>query len=181
MANARALLFGALLGSAIGAHAGSPQALLERYAAAAAAEDPGFSGFSAERGKDFYFARHDVPVTGEVSCASCHLQDPRRAVLRHRTKILCRACHVIDETEHPAPKDAKKRVVEAFAPVANPRRFNDFDAVEKWFKMNCGYVLGRNCSAREKGDLITWLLGFEKSENDNVPDVAKEYEWQSSE
>ena len=104
----------------------SPQALLERYAAEARAQDAGFAGFSAGRGEQFYFARHVVPLVGEVSCASCHLKDPRRAVLRHRTKVLCRACHVIDEHEHPDPEGAKKRIIDAFAPVAYPRRFVDY-------------------------------------------------------
>lgn len=174
----RALLCVCLVEICAVAHAQSPQILLERYAAAARLQQADFSGFSSDRGRQFYFSRHVVPVVGEVSCASCHLKDPRRAVLRHRTKILCRACHVIDETEHPDPKGAKKRVIDAFAPVASEKRFTDFDSTQKWFKLNCAYVLKRDCTDLEKGDLITWLLGFEPSENDNRPDVAEEYQWQ---
>lgn len=173
-----ALLCLCALGQCSATRAQSPQILLERYALAARMQDPGFAGFSAARGERFYFSRHVVPVVGEVSCASCHLKDPRRAVLRHRTKILCRACHVIDESEHPDPKGAKKRIIDAFSPVAFGKRFTDFDSTQKWFKLNCTYVLKRDCTDLEKGDLISWLLSFEQSKNDNRPDVAEEYQWQ---
>ncbi len=184
MSFARKLLAGIAICAAItvaSANAGSPQQLLERYAQDALAEDARFDGFSAHRGREFYHAAHPVPVIGEISCASCHLLDPRRSILRHRTKIPCRACHVIDETEHPNPTEAKKRIIEAFAPVSNARRFTDYAKVEKWFKLNCRYLLKRDCSAREKGDLIAWLLTFEPSAHDNKPAVGKEYEWLSSE
>jgi hypothetical protein len=31
--------------------------------------------------------------------------------------------------------------------------------VEKWFKRNCNEVLGRDCSAQEKGDWLSFMLG----------------------
>jgi hypothetical protein len=34
--------------------------------------------------------------------------------------------------------------------------------VEKWFKRNCSDVLGRACSAQEKGDLLAWLATVRK-------------------
>ena len=42
---------------------------------------------------------------------------------------------------------------------ANPARFTDPDKVEKWFRRNCNSVLGRECSAAEKADVIAWLAG----------------------
>ena len=36
-------------------------------------------------------------------------------------------------------------------------RYGDPAKVEKWFKRNCTEVLGRECSAREKGDWLAWM------------------------
>jgi hypothetical protein len=159
------------------AGAGTAQELLASYEAQARVEFAGFRGFSAEEGRAFYFERHPLPVVGEVGCVSCHLGDPRRSVMRHRTKILCRACHVIHDSEHVDPENAKKREIGAFAPVANPRRFTDPDVVEKWFKLNCGYLLGRSCTVIEKGNLLFWLLSLGRGEQDGKPDLAKDYDW----
>jgi hypothetical protein len=39
----------------------------------------------------------------------------------------------------------------------NPDRFTDPAKVEKWFRRNCHTVLGRTCTAKEKGEIITYL------------------------
>jgi hypothetical protein len=98
---------------------------------------------------------------GAVSCASCHRKDPREQIKAHRVDILCRACHVINDEEHPEPKEAKLRYIEPFAPHANPERFTDYAHVEKFFKVNCTMVLKRECTPQEKGDLIAWLMTVE--------------------
>lgn len=134
-----------------------------------AKENKNFQNFSSENGKILYFKEFPKPVLGFVSCASCHLKDPRRSVLRHRTKVLCRACHVIDESEHPNPIDAKKRFYEAFAPVANNNRFNNFEHTELWFKYNCNFVYSRDCTVQEKGDILSWLFSLKESTKDNIP------------
>lgn len=157
------LLAAWLLAAPLGlvARAESPADLLVRYEAAARADDPAFEGFSAERGRAFYFARHPLAGPGDASCSSCHLEDPRQGYRAHRAPVLCRACHVINDDEHPDPEHAKKRHMGAFAPGANPERFNDWQRVERYFAVNCRLLLRRNCSAREKGDLITWLLSLD--------------------
>lgn len=142
------------------ASAQSPAHLLARYAEQARVENSAFDGFSAGRGRAFYFAPRVIVGLGEANCASCHLDDPTQGIRAHRAKVLCRACHVIDETEHPDPANAKKRHLGAFSPAANPERFRDFDRVERHFEVNCRMVLQRACTAIEKGDLITWLIGL---------------------
>lgn len=159
------------------AEADTAEELLSRYHAEAQAESEAFRGFSVEEGRIFYFQRYPTPVVGEVGCVSCHLQDPRRSVVRHRTKIPCRACHVIDDAEHVDPEHAKKREIEAFAPVANPRRFTNPEVVEKWFRLNCNYLLKRPCMAVEKGNLLAWLLSLQRGDLDNKPDMGKEYDF----
>jgi hypothetical protein len=44
------------------------------------------------------------------------------------------------------------------APAVNGVRFTRTGKVEKWFKRNCNDVLGRTCTAQEKGDVLTYLL-----------------------
>jgi hypothetical protein len=139
----------------------TPQALVQHYGEQAKAADPAFEGFSAERGRAFYLEKHALMGVGAVSCASCHRKNPREQIKAHRVDILCRACHVINDQEHPEPKEAKVRYIEPFAPHANPQRFTDYTHVEKFFKRNCTMVLKRECTAQEKGDLITWLLTVE--------------------
>jgi hypothetical protein len=38
-----------------------------------------------------------------------------------------------------------------------PDRYTDPAKVEKWFQRNCQSVLGRECTAVEKGDFLTFM------------------------
>ncbi|NNM69338.1 MAG: DUF1924 domain-containing protein, partial [Gallionella sp.] len=70
----------------------------------------------------------------------------------------CASCH----TDNPAAqgKHAKtEKIIKPMAPAANPGRFTDAAKVAKWFKRNCNDVLERECSAQEKGDVMTYLMG----------------------
>ena len=44
------------------------------------------------------------------------------------------------------------------APSVNPKRLTDRSKIEKWFKRNCKWTLGRECTPQEKGDILTFLL-----------------------
>lgn len=157
----RALVLAAGLFAAGGLLADTPEQILEGYAAQARTEDPSFGGFSAQRGEAFYREPHVIKGAGIWSCASCHLKDPRYSVRAHRTDIPCRACHVINDWEHPDPKHAKKRVIDAFAPSANSIRLSDGHRVENFLKLNCLLLMQRECTTKEKGDVIAFLLSFE--------------------
>ena len=50
------------------------------------------------------------------------------------------------------------KAIGALAPAANAERFTDAAKTEKWFRRNCKDVVGRECSAAEKADLLSWLL-----------------------
>jgi hypothetical protein len=151
----------------------SPEQVLEGYAEKARAQDPAFSGFSAERGEAFYREPHALKGAGVWSCSSCHLKDARYSVLAHRTDIPCRACHVINDWEHPDPKHAKKRHIEPFAPSANPKRLTDPEHVETFLKLNCTLLLKRECTTLEKGDVITYLIGIEGANKGDLINVGR--------
>lgn len=130
------LLAGLLALPGLQAGAATPAEIQKDFEAAARASAPAFSGFSAERGQRFFNARHG----NDWSCASCHSATPA-APGRHA-------------------KTGKE--IAPMAPAANPQRFADAAKVEKWFKRNCNDVLGRACSAEEKGDVLAYLVSFAK-------------------
>ena len=86
----------------------------------------------SSRGEQFFNAKHG----NEWSCATCHEAPPN-----HDTK------HIVTG-----------KVIKALSPLTNPTRFSDLAKVEKWFKRNCNDVLGRECSAQEKADVLSWLI-----------------------
>lgn len=128
----------------LGLLAGSPSsadprrdAILAELLAQARKEEPGFTRFSAERGAAFYRATHPGGKPGTASCTSCHGPSP------------------LDKGKTRAGKD-----IEPMAVSKNPARYTDRADVEKWFTRNCQDVLGRACTAREKGDFITAMMGL---------------------
>jgi len=115
--------------------AGTAAALLPPLEAQARQDDPTFTSFSADRGGRFFADKHGA----KWSCASCHTPDPRNAG-RHA---------------------ATGKPIAALAPAANPQRLTDPAKVDKWFRRNCRDVLARECSAAEKGDVITYLMSLQ--------------------
>lgn len=118
------------------AHAETPADFQRSLEAAARRDTPGFNGFSVQRGAAFFTATHGR----EWSCASCHTRNPATGG-RHA------------KTDKP---------IAALAPAANAERFTRPDKVEKWFRRNCNDVLGRECTAVEKGDVLTYLMSLGK-------------------
>jgi len=119
------------------AYAGAAQKpIIDSYLTAAKAENAAFSGFSAERGKAFFLAKHEASAD-TPSCTTCHTSDPTKA--------------------------GQTRAGKDVAPMAvskTPDRFTDAEKVEKWFTRNCQSVIGRACTAQEKGDFITFMASL---------------------
>lgn len=116
------------------AFAEAPQQMLASYAAEAAREQPGFAA-SAERGRRFYLERRTA-TEKMPNCATCHTEEPVGA-----------GKHVITG-----------KAIEPIAPVAGSARFTDAAKTEKWFHRNCKEVVGRDCTAAEKADLLRFLM-----------------------
>jgi len=126
----RALLLAVLLSSSP-AFAATPSDLLAEFASQARKESPAFAGFSADRGRAFFSSAHGK----EWRCDTCHGANP--AV--------------------PGRHAVTGKAIAPLAPAANPERFASLDKAEKWFKRNCGDVVGRPCTPLEKGDVLAWL------------------------
>ena len=115
----------------VSAQAGnSVDALLDTYRSQVAAELDPRAG-AALWVRSFTHAKSP----GTRSCASCHTDDPRRAGRHLRTK----------------------KLIDPLAPSANPKRLLDVAKIRKWLKRNCRWTMGRECTAQEKGDLLTFL------------------------
>lgn len=112
-------------------------AILTAYAADAQREDSGFTGFDAARGRALYMGPHTGGKAETPACATCHTPDPTRSGQHQKTG----------------------RSIDPMAVSANPARFTNAADVEKRFSRDCPAVLGRACTAREKGDFITYLTG----------------------
>jgi hypothetical protein len=98
--------------------------------------DPGFNGFDEARGEALYFAQHtreQEPLTR--SCSSCHGKDITRPGRHVRTG----------------------KVIDPLALSAAPDRFSLAKKMHKNFKRNCLWVMGRECTAREKGDFLAFV------------------------
>ncbi len=73
-------------------------------------------------------------------------------------KRSCTTCHGSDLGK-PGKHAKTKKVIDPMAITVNPRRYTDEEKIEKWFKRNCEWVMGQECTAQEKGDILQFLLG----------------------
>lgn len=98
------------------------------------AEQQALAGAPADaaRGKTFFTTRHGR----DWSCASCHGETP------------------VQSGKHASTGKS----IGPLAPAANAGRFSDTAKVDKWFRRNCNDVLGRECSAGEKADVVAYLM-----------------------
>jgi len=68
----------------------------------------------------------------------------------------CQTCHGTDLTK-PGEHVRTGKVIDPMALTVNPQRFSEVKKIRKWFRRNCKWVMGRACTAQEKGDILTYL------------------------
>jgi hypothetical protein len=68
----------------------------------------------------------------------------------------CVSCHTRDLT-NPGRHAKTGKPIEPMAPSANPSRLRDPAKVEKWFRRNCRWTFGRECTASEKADFLAYI------------------------
>lgn len=96
----------------------------------------GAKDFSAEIGKAFFYQERKDEATGEMrACTTCHHKD------------------LTQEGKHASTG----KVIKPLAPSANPQRLTDLAEINKWLKRNCKWTVGRECTAQEKADILTFL------------------------
>jgi cytochrome c peroxidase len=111
------------------------QKLADKYATIAKNINPASTGLSAEDGKAFF--NRELTIKGkQVACASCHTSNPA------------------NEGKHMVTN----KPIRPLAPSVNDKRFASIDKVEKNFTKHCNDIIGRDCTAQEKGNFIAYLL-----------------------
>jgi len=112
------------------AESAAVDSLLQNYAAQGAATA------DAERGKRMWEEKFNRDGEfPERSCASCHTQDLTRTGIHVKTN----------------------KEIKPMTPSVNPKRLTDSKKIEKWFKRNCKWTLGRECTALEKADFLAYI------------------------
>jgi len=135
----RTLILAALAIVPASAMAGDParDAILSDYTAQAQAADPAFKAFAAPRGETLFRTNWAGGDPRTPSCTACHTTNPMA----------------------PGRNAKTGRPIDPVAVSVNPSRFTDRADVEKQFARDCKSVLGRPCTALEKGDYITFMAG----------------------
>ena len=109
--------------------------ILAGFAAEAKAANPAFAGFDATKGSSFFTANHSTGKPETPACTSCHGSTP----------------FATGQTRAGKP-------IEPMAVSKNAIRYTDKKKVDKWFRRNCKSVLGRECTAQEKGDYLAFMI-----------------------
>ncbi len=99
------------------------------------AAEAGVSAFSAEAGQAMFLAQFTGGKEATPSCTTCHTSNPLAA---GRTRV--------------------GKPILPMAVSANPDRYTDPENVAKWFRRNCTSVLGRECTAQEKGNFLAFMI-----------------------
>ncbi len=104
--------------------------LLENYRRQGAHE------FDHRAGEKFWHQSFRDKKSGKMrSCTSCHTQNLRKPGRHVKTR---------------------KRI-EPLSPAIHPGRLSDVGKIRKWFRRNCKWTLGRECTAQEKGNVLLYL------------------------
>ncbi len=96
----------------------------------------GAGPFSAEAGKHIWLSTSQNTKSGtDRSCTNCHGSDLTLSGKHNRTG----------------------KLIKPMSPAVAPQRLSDTEKIEKWFKRNCKWTFGRECTPQEKGDLILFI------------------------
>ena len=99
-------------------------------------QNQGAGPFNGETGRQLW-VRVNNPKSGTAgrSCADCHGENLSLPGKHLRTG----------------------KVIKPMNPAVTPERLTDNKKIEKWFKRNCKWTFGRECTPQEKGDLILFI------------------------
>ena len=98
--------------------------------------EPTFTNFDVKRGEEIFTSKHIGKKGKEISCTSCHGINLSQSGKNFFTG----------------------KEIKPLSPKANPKRLTDLKDIEKWLKRNFNDVYNRVGTAKEKGDVITYIL-----------------------
>lgn len=76
-----------------------------------------------------------------------------KAPLTERSCASCHSSNLANEGKHARTG----KTIEPLAPSVNQQRLSDINKINKWFKRNCKWTLGRVCTAQEKADILSFI------------------------
>lgn len=112
------------------------QTYLESLKAEAKSQDSSFVDFSADEGQRIFTTTNIGRDNKSLSCTSCHGSN-------------------LQQNGH---NIFTNKVLPPLAPSANPKSLTDPKQVQKWLRRNFKDVYLREGSAKEKGDVLYYLL-----------------------
>jgi len=68
----------------------------------------------------------------------------------------CSTCHTTNPSQ-PGKHIRTGKLIDPLSPSVDPKSLTDPKKVEKWFRRNCKWTLGRVCTAQEKADVLAFL------------------------
>lgn len=72
------------------------------------------------------------------------------------TERSCKTCHTAN-VKNPGKHIRTGKALKPLAPSANPGSLIKVKKIKKWFKRNCKWTLGKECSVQQKADILTFL------------------------
>jgi len=115
--------------------AGAKQ-FVKQYAALVKGVDSSYV-LNAEAGREFFIKKHTVKGH-QMACSDCHTDNPANQGKHSKTG----------------------KPIASLSPAVNPKRFSDLKKTEETFDEHCVEVLERNCTSKEKGNYIVYLLSL---------------------
>jgi len=96
----------------------------------------GAGPFSAKAGEQLWQQKVVSTKDGRArSCTTCHGSDLRRSGKHAKTG----------------------KAIEPLSPAVNSERVTSAKKIRKWFKRNCKWTWGRECTPQEKGDFLSFI------------------------
>jgi cytochrome c5 len=105
---------------------------------------------------DALLAKYKAEGVSKIDAAKAKADWTKEAKGEDGELISCSTCHGTDFSK--AGKHRKThKVIEPMSPRVNTERYTDEKKIEKWFKRNCNDAWGRECTAQEKADFLTFM------------------------
>ena len=80
----------------------------------------------------------------------------KQVLVKGKTRA-CTTCHGADLGK-PGKHQRTKKVIKPMSVSVNSERYTSEKKIKKWFKRNCKWTWGRECTAQEKADFLSYLL-----------------------
>ena len=68
----------------------------------------------------------------------------------------CTTCHT-SNLKNTGKHTRTGKTIKPLSPSANQKSMSDAKKIKKWLKRNCKWTLGRECTAQEKSDILTFI------------------------